>query len=525
MVKNFRAFCRRFVDARKGNVAIIFGFSMIPVMVLIGGIVDYGMAIKTKSQLTATLDAAMLAAMLQYAEDPDVDYQKIIEDYINKNFTQSDKRLHGTIIEISTAEITEEGEMKASVTAKVPTSFLKFAHLDDFEFTIGSGVMVGGSSIEIALVLDNTGSMKGSKLTALKNATNDLLDIIYPEDFNNSDEKIKFSVVPFANYVNIGVKDGGTYNVVGRSDRNEPGLDIPDDYTRTWWVEGHNDCWNEYPNSTEECEPVKEWRTCYNDGVPYDCLKTVDWNCTGDPGEPVEHCEWVEGVEKRKNYKWKGCMGSRDADHRTRDEDYDVKVPGMMMEYNMCKDTATLTRLTSDRDAIVSGLSKMKARYNTYIPAGLMWGWRTLSPNAPFADGSSYDSEVVRKVIVLMTDGANTRKAWGKWNGLENDDKAWKRKLGWRSLHNTADVYGHNSSWHAAQYANATTAELCTNIKAKNIMVYTIGFEIEADSEIENLMKSCAGNGGKYFDADDSTELADAFKEIGKSLLNLRLTH
>jgi hypothetical protein len=84
------------------------------------------------------------------------------------------------------------------------------------------------------------------------------------------------------------------------------------------------------------------------------------------------------------------------------------------------------------------------------------------------------------------------------------------------------EVWWHKKS-NKAQ-ANTYTTELCNNIKAKNITVYTIGFEIEADSDIENIMKACAGNGGQYFDADDSTQLADAFKEIGKSLLNLRLT-
>ncbi len=69
MINKFKAFCGRFVKQTKGNVAIIFGVMMVPTMVLTGGLVDYGMAIKTKSQLTSTLDEEMLAAMLQYADD------------------------------------------------------------------------------------------------------------------------------------------------------------------------------------------------------------------------------------------------------------------------------------------------------------------------------------------------------------------------------------------------------------------------------------------------------------------------
>ena len=85
------------------------------------------------------------------------------------------------------------------------------------------------------------------------------------------------------------------------------------------------------------------------------------------------------------------------------------------------------------------------------------------------------------------------------------------------------ELWGHNNSDESK--ANTHTAELCENIKDKEIMVYTIGFEIEEDSDIENLMKACAGKGGQYYSADNETELAEAFKEIGKSLLNLRLSH
>ncbi len=60
----------------------------------------------------------------------------------------------------------------------------------------------------------------------------------------------------------------------------------------------------------------------------------------------------------------------------------------------------------------------MKADGGTNILEGVMWGWRTLSPNAPFADGRNYNWESGRiknrKFIVVMTDGDNV------WNALNN---------------------------------------------------------------------------------------------------------
>ena len=397
MLRNMRVFWSDFVNAQKGNVVIIFGLTMVPTMVLIGGLVDYGMAIKTKSQLVQTLDAAMLAAMLQYSEDEAADYEGIIASYIDKNFTQSEKRLHGTIIEVGTPEISDEGEMKATITATVPTSFLKFAHFDEFQFTISSGVMVGGSSVEVALVLDNTGSMDGDKIIALKKASKDLIEIVYPEDFNNSAKKIKFSIIPFADYVNI-----------GQDNRDEAGLDIPANYE----VPNGDGEWCEPKKIKYGCKKKKTKYDCKKDGVmiPNGCTKTKKYGCKTKNNPKYGAC-----YPDMKKFKWYGCMGSRKHDLNTRDDSYDTGVPGLMKSY--CKkDIAQMTRLTADREEILDGIDNMKSKRETYIPGGLAWGWRSISPVTPFADGSPYSNEAVRKVIVLMTDGANT-KSMKKWGG------------------------------------------------------------------------------------------------------------
>ncbi len=502
-----RLFWQRFKKAQRGTTAVIFGIMVIPLIAITGGVVDYGRAVKTKSQLNSALDAAVLAAMMQYSLDEDTDYKKVIEDYIRKNLAKTDKRFQGEELDITIPDISEDGEMKAAISTKVETNFLKLVGFDEFDVHVEAASKVGGSAIEVALVLDNTGSMAGSKIEDLKGAARDLLDILMPEDADNSSGNVKFSIVPFADYVNIGVDN-----------RYEPGLDIPEAYS-VMSVPAGEHCWNEYPDSTRECENNPVPGTCYNDGVPYDCMQD-NWTCTGDQGDPVEHCEDQEA--QYRNYDWYGCVGSREHDLNTRDDDYSTGVPGIMYEWNWCQQISPVTRLTADRDTILAGIDNMNAQRETYIPAGLMWGWRTLSPVTPFADGSPYSDGAVRKVIVLMTDGANTKSAWGKWNGLESESVWWKKKLGWRSVNNASDVFGHNGS-NAAD-ANNITAEVCNNIRDRGIMVFTIGFEIEADSEIETLMKNCAGNGGKYFDASDGEALSDAFKEIGISLLNLRLS-
>ncbi len=54
---------RRFAADRKGNVAIIFAFSLMPITLLTGMGIDYTMATQRKAELDAAADAAALAAV------------------------------------------------------------------------------------------------------------------------------------------------------------------------------------------------------------------------------------------------------------------------------------------------------------------------------------------------------------------------------------------------------------------------------------------------------------------------------
>ena len=201
-------------------------------------------------------------------------------------------------------------------------------------------------------------------------------------------------------------------------------------------------------------------------------------------------------------------MGSRPHDLNVRDDGYGTGVPGIMATWNWCRQIAPITRMTNDKSQVKAGLAKMKAKRSTYIPSGLAWGWRSISSTSPLPDGLPYGNNSIKKVIVLMTDGANT-KAPKKWTGKD-------------TVKHDGEVWGHNSN--SSSTANRYTKELCSNILEKGIMVFTIGFEIPAESEIETIMRGCAGNGGQYFDADNASKLDEAFEEIGKSLLTLRLS-
>jgi hypothetical protein len=102
----------------------------------------------------------------------------------------------------------------------------------------------------------------------------------------------------------------------------------------------------------------------------------------------------------------------------------------------------------------------------------------------------------VRKFLVLMTDGANTRSK-------------------------TASQPEHNGTDKAA--ADALTAELCQNIKSANIKIFTIAFEV-TDTATQTLLSNCSSGPPFYFTADNGAELTAAFEQIAQSVVAMRVS-
>ena len=67
------------------------------------------------------------------------------------------------------------------------------------------------------------------------------------------------------------------------------------------------------------------------------------------------------------------------------------------------------------------------------------------------------------------------------------------------------------------------TSILCENIKNEGVTLYTLTFDLD-DGPIKDIMQACATTPGHYYDASDSTALAESFNAIATDLSNLRLS-
>ena len=275
------------------------------------------------------------------------------------------------------------------------------------------------------------------------------------------------AVVPFAQYVNVGV-----------TNRNKPWMSVPNDSTSTQ----SNVCTTYQPiTGTSNCQT--KTATGYNDGVPYTYTYQ---DCTYTYGPPVTTCG-----PQTSTSTWNGCAGSRDY---PKDNDAKVAsgqpVPGVMDVW--CG--TELLRLTKDRSKIDDTIASLSASGETFIPAGLIWGWRAISPDAPFEDATQYTgSKAARKALVLMTDGANTRSP------------------------NYPDHEGYD-----ANKANQLMAETCAAIKTQKISLYTVAFNV-TDQAAKDRLSACASSPAQFFDAPNAAQLQTSFQKIGQTLAALYL--
>jgi Flp pilus assembly protein TadG len=362
-------------------------------------------------------------------------------------------------IDFGTTPVTNNFFVRVNGTVK--TDFMSLVGIPSMGLGAYAEVEKGGQALELALVLDNTASMNSEgRLAALKISAKKLVDTVMTN--KPAGAYVKIGIVPFSNYVNVGM-----------GNRNKSWIDVPADYTDTTAV-----TYNSYPNPTN-CHIVDH--PYLNDGVPAVWQENV--------------CDWGAAVPVSyfPTHTWNGCVGSRN-------DPLDVSIASPNVKYPGIMDVGCpqpLTDLTDTQSTLNSQIDAMVATGETYIPSGVLWGWNMLDSQQPIT-GAKTAAEMANlkgvKAMVLMTDGDNTL---------------------------SATYPTHNGSDSAA--ADAKTAQLCANMKADGISIFTVGFKVNKASSLA-MLAACASNSSQALTADNDAALLAAFDQIGASLAQIRVS-
>lgn len=452
---------KRFLNDTSGNIAMTTALLIVPLMMAGGVALDYSRVTQQDSRMQNAVDGAVLVAARAIMDGKGTKQAKAdARTYLKANLTAAQL---GELQKIQVKYDRKAERVTVTAFGETPTSIMKIAGISKLDYSPYASVNLPNGNVEIVMVLDTTYSMsQDGKIGALKSAATDFVDDMLA--LNRSQTRVKIGIVPFARYVNVGLDN-----------RNAKWIDVPDDTseqvteTRTW------------KSDPSTCRKY----TYYKDGV-----ERTGTRCDSKKVEPYE-------VTYTRKKTWRGCVGSRQYPLNLEDRRYNKKVPGLL---NVgCPNR--ITELTDSKTKLHSEIKALHPNDTTYIPTGLVWGLRTISPKEPFDDGVSYFAAAknnTQKVIILMSDGENQISA---------------NLPGWA---------GHNKK--NLDQANDWTDEACTNIKNENIKLFTIGFGKSIAAETSKLLTKCSTDGENYLRASDSAALSASFSDIAARISQLYLS-
>ena len=125
----FKRLVSKFIDMlgnRRGNVAMIFSLSLLPVTLLSGGAVDLSQAMNARSRLSQALDAAALAVGVNTSLSNE-DAMEIANNFIAANYPG---RELGTVVDVVVQQDDENDTVTVSGAARVRTTMLGLAGID-----------------------------------------------------------------------------------------------------------------------------------------------------------------------------------------------------------------------------------------------------------------------------------------------------------------------------------------------------------------------------------------------------------
>ena len=476
----------RFAGDERGNVAMMFGLMLTIMCLFTGAAVDLGQWMQARNQTQEAVDAAELAGLVEYQKSGDttdaIAAAQATYDYITSNrpgsFTGS----------VSFAFVPGTGNTQMTVASdlamKMP--FLTLAHLDTLPILkIGDNselaiakMAVGantGQSLEVSVMIDNTGSMcesaatvntgrcgTPSKIETVIAAAKTLVDILVWSDQSSYTSKI--AIVPFSYAVNLGpTMAAAARGVISAGASSTPG-------NMEYDISGRRGRFTPY-FATPDCVTERVAADQYTDVSPIISPVGRLYTSSGD-----------------------ATNGGN------------------------CPTSAQLMPLTSNTAALKSLIGSMTAGGSTAGHIGTAWAWYALSPNfgtlwtlggfssstaRPYSDMHVLNAKgqpSLRKIAILMTDGDYNSQycsGVGNWDGIS--------------------CSGDNGS------SNFQAGKLCTGMKAAGIEVYTIGAMVSTSAKA--FLTSCATDASHYYDATDSNSLTLAFVNIAKTLVAPFLTH
>lgn len=523
---------------------MMFAIAIIPIMLLVGSVIDYTNAAKVYSRLQAATDATALATARWVTSNP-ASTESDALTYARSYFRGA---MGPDYVEVSpnvTSVTFERNRSRIVVAAEAlyPTIVMQLAQIRNVLLTADSTVDRGTNYLEVALVLDNTGSMAtNDRIGKLRNAATSLVTIL--EGARTVDREVKIALVPFVTAVNVRGA-GFRWSWI---DQNAQAAHHGENFTQPGGAKvNHLTLFNQLRDPSGN--PVA-WKGCVEARpAPYDTTDVAPSIAVPDtlfvpylwPDEPEREPNPTRPGEERNTSGYnnrylpdQAALTTPGPDRQSAVAKYNTAnratviddVPGDTFGPNKSCPTP-IVPLTNDFNHLRSEIAAMRHWNNsgTNIAEGLAWGERVLSPTEPYTEGRAWNDINTQKVVILLTDGENVIFGQNsKTQGPTTHNRSDYSSVGYLGKNRL----GTNDPDVAKTRLLDKVGQICTSLKQKagekdKALVYTITFEIPSTA-LRNAFRACATRPDMYYDSPSADQLGRVFETIAWELAALRIS-
>ena len=516
MTNMFGRRVREFLKSGAGNVGLLFGISAVPLLVGIGAAIDFQKSTYVEASLQNAADSAALAAATSSGN-------------IGQKQAKADRIFLSNFEPRAQASLTSKGlkivnlpnnkgqKFIYEATAVVPTSLMALVGIKTVKVNVTAVSQLSPGSLEVALVLDNTGSMQQQgRMVSLKRAATDLVDKL-------DNGRTKFSLVPFdtqVNLDNVTGLSGGVGTAPNPYDAAVPCSSIADALDRAACNSATRETGvpkagyvSSTSNTTVTGLPLLQTTTktdvyTYPDGSQVrittvsEPLKadTVTTQLSIDGGATWQAAQIPSSTKPNKTITanndlllpsgapWSGCVIDR---QQPNDVSNSSPVNGnsatIYPKANCAVSTlAKILPLTTSGATVRARIAAMAPSGNTNVTIGVQWGVESLTPTAPLSTGAAFSTPALEKHMIVVTDGLNTQNRWAT----------------------------------DATAIDARAAQMCASAKALGIVIHTVRLQ-QGNAA---LLRACASKPEFFHDVAQANALDDAFDEILKQISRVTLS-
>ncbi|MGR3722920.1 TadE/TadG family type IV pilus assembly protein [Abyssibius alkaniclasticus] len=445
----------------EGGAVIAYILLMFLMMIVAaGGAIDFMRHENVRTRLQNGLDRGVLAAA---AFNQTIGEREVVAGYLKTAGFPAPVTLEVDPVVPSL----NSRRVQARAQLTIRTFFLKIIGINTLTVAASGAAEQQRQHVEISLALDISGSMAreltgGSaterRLSLMRDKAQEFIDLILNED---TIATTTVNLIPYAGQVNPGQ---AAFNYLNNG--------------------------NNYAQNYSRC-------------IDFNSGDMDDMNIPGRRSRP-----------QTPHFQWFTFEGSR----------------GYEADWGWCPSNArAITYFSNDAADLKAEIGSFRAHDGTGSNIAFKWALSILNPdNAAFLTALRDAGEFTQtdrpapflgadalKIIVMMTDG-NTRYQRRPYAQYYNSDREVQQ---WA----TQNLSSNRSYESTTEYnARLEMRALCDLAQANDVVVFTVGFDIDAGSDAYDDMRYCASTASHFFDV-DGADLGTAFKLIAATIANLRL--